>query len=1521
MSLFSSTATSTSSIPQQVAANYNTAVTNAGAAASQPWQQYSADPNAFVAGLNTTQQAGIANTNASAGQAQPYFNAAQSALGAGVNQAMPFVYGGGQDVNAQQIGGQQIGQFMSPYLGSVYSSMLAGQGQQNAQQQSNLKSGAIGAGAFGGDRAGIGQANLAYQQNLANAQTNANMLNTGYGQALGAAQQQQGVNLGAQQANRAAQAATGQSLYGMGMGTSQQLGALGTGAQTAGLQGAAAQMGAGAAQQKTSQDALTAMYNQFLQSQAYPFQTSQFYTNAVGSLGPLFGGTTTTQTPGLFAARGGSIRGAYAGGGLIPSSMGGGVGYEHAGEGYADGGMPGGWSDYFQNSLGAAGFNPQTTYTPAPNQGGYTQAPGQSAYTQTPMPTYSHAPAGLGAATADYGNIFGGLAHHAAAPSAQQQYSDSQLPNIAGLRSPLVHAPEVKKDDAANPVAAPSGLAGMPYAGSGESGVGGAGQNMGANAPHGGSGSFSGDVKGMVNALGDYFSGGMGYGERGANISAAELASLEKEANTNIETGKAGTGPAGGPQGGVNLAGAARGGRIHRAYGGLNLSTADLANMQAMRNENLGLFPGAPQGYKPLVDNRMQPGLGHPGISQPGHISQVRFPRPAAPSSSNTVGGLINDFSGAQDFYNNVSGDNPDYLKLATIASSALGLATGGTANRGHYSTAGGVYSSEGRESAIPGYSPELGIPDVLTPPQQHASNAPASNGGGGGGGLGDVLKIAGAVLPFLLKRGGAVGDRHEYAGGGLAGDRHGYADGGGGSGLMPNDGSDQFPMPGDDPMYHYAADQTQKERASASILDFIKKNLGPKYDTASGYASTGDYATTGKPSDPVITPPRPVSTSPTELVPSDDTVYPATPMTPRAASEGAGLLPPEIPTVAAPVKPTPAVAEPTTPARVEPTAVATTPPKETYQQMPVGLQPPYAAGPYQQEQSKPLSWFQRNQDLIGAISGGALGMGRGKNALGALLGAVGGAGQGYIAGQKGMEGLAAQEATTQAEPMRVGIQQQQVQNEQMRLTAELLSKGASRLTPHISPTTGEIDGWNDVLQPNKILTLAEGQQIRDQIANAANAPTSVRAAFNAGMPPAPGSATQLGAPSDPLTVRANNPGAIKDGAWAKNQPGYVGNEGAFAKFKDAASGQAAMEGLITQNYFGVGNNTVEGIVRRWASEITNPNDPRYADDKAKVDAYVKRVSGSLGVNPTQPLNGQDPNVIKSLTGAMAAVESGQSVPNTQPGQKAPVPSVAPVPSFIYSEDPHQSTIDNLTAQLDRVASDQTNATSEGMKNSLATRAATLTQNLNHQLALQAAWRGSQGGAYIKQAENINNQTQENSVLLQQAQALRDAFEKGSGTTGELGPKMHQIGSALKNLGVSDQTLNLFNMDPTQTDEIRKLSATLQTDISRINPDMGRQYAQTVNQFGQATPGVNMQKDAALFALNNIIIPQMKHNIGRQDAFNSATRGDYFGALKAVREYDLKNPFYISTGTSGGISGITPEQAQAELDRRRRGTP
>ena len=79
---------------------------------------------------------------------------------------------------------------------------------------------------------------------------------------------------------------------------SAQLGQLGAGAQTAALQGAQAQLAAGAQQQATEQAKLQADYNQFLQQQAYPFQTTQFLANIAEGIGTGSGGTSTTQAPG-----------------------------------------------------------------------------------------------------------------------------------------------------------------------------------------------------------------------------------------------------------------------------------------------------------------------------------------------------------------------------------------------------------------------------------------------------------------------------------------------------------------------------------------------------------------------------------------------------------------------------------------------------------------------------------------------------------------------------------------------------------------------------------------------------------------------------------------------------------------------------------------------------------------------------------------------------------------------------------------------------------------------------------------------------------------------------------------------------------------------------------------------------------------------------------------------------------------------------------------------------------------------
>ena len=421
-----STSTSSVSIPPEVLARYNAVNARAEEAATQPFTPYTGE---FVAPLTATQQAGIANINQSAAASQPYYGAATQALLGGQAQAQPYyeaatssltgglqAAGGLQQQAAQNIGAAQagaqpyqalatgfglagaqavqpgglnIGQYMSPYVGAVAAPTYAALRQQQQQEQQRLLGDQIKAGAFGGDRGRIAAANLAQQQDLATAQAMGNIYQQGYGQALGAAQQQQQIGLTAEQANRQAlqqaaqqflgigqqgfgqgmttaqqqaalaqqqfgqgatasqqQQALGQGLYGIGAGVSQGLAGLGAGSQQTALQGAQAQLAAGTVEQQTQQARDQALYNQFLQQQGYPFQVAQFLANIAMGTGAQSGSTTTARRPTSFfgVATGGAVKQRAYGGGLVneDASMGGGVFREDAGLGYADGGPPGG---------------------------------------------------------------------------------------------------------------------------------------------------------------------------------------------------------------------------------------------------------------------------------------------------------------------------------------------------------------------------------------------------------------------------------------------------------------------------------------------------------------------------------------------------------------------------------------------------------------------------------------------------------------------------------------------------------------------------------------------------------------------------------------------------------------------------------------------------------------------------------------------------------------------------------------------------------------------------------------------------------------------------------------------------------------------------------------------------------------------------------------------------------------------------------------------------------------------------
>ena len=190
-----------------------------------------------------------------------------------------------------QLGGQSqqalINAGQAQQQGAANIANIAGQGMNAAGQYGQLGAAAQNAALQG---AGLNQQQANLYGQLGTGAQNAAMQGA---QQLGA--------LGAQygQLGTAAQNAALQGVP-MSLAAGAQQGQLGAGAQAAGLQGAQAQVGAGTLGQQTTQAGQTALYNQFQQQQAYPFQVSQFLANIAEGTGALSGSTTTTQAPQSF---------------------------------------------------------------------------------------------------------------------------------------------------------------------------------------------------------------------------------------------------------------------------------------------------------------------------------------------------------------------------------------------------------------------------------------------------------------------------------------------------------------------------------------------------------------------------------------------------------------------------------------------------------------------------------------------------------------------------------------------------------------------------------------------------------------------------------------------------------------------------------------------------------------------------------------------------------------------------------------------------------------------------------------------------------------------------------------------------------------------------------------------------------------------------------------------------------------------------------------------------------------------
>lgn len=250
--------------PPDVLAQYQALMGQVGNVASQPLQQYQGP---LVAPFNATQNQAFNQINNSTGLAQPAIQGGEGLVAASAAPITPDV------TNTTE-------SFMDPYLQTAVGNTEKQFQNQNEQQQEQLTGQAIGAGAYGGDRAGVAAAELANQQDLAEGQTISGMENSGYQSAQNAA-----INTLESDAGRAGQAGT-------------ELGALGNESQAASLAGANAELGAGTLQQQLSQEELNIPYEEFVQQQAYPFQTTGWEAGIDEALGSLEGGTSySTPTP------------------------------------------------------------------------------------------------------------------------------------------------------------------------------------------------------------------------------------------------------------------------------------------------------------------------------------------------------------------------------------------------------------------------------------------------------------------------------------------------------------------------------------------------------------------------------------------------------------------------------------------------------------------------------------------------------------------------------------------------------------------------------------------------------------------------------------------------------------------------------------------------------------------------------------------------------------------------------------------------------------------------------------------------------------------------------------------------------------------------------------------------------------------------------------------------------------------------------------------------------------------------
>jgi hypothetical protein len=315
-----STTTSSSTVPQTFLNAYNSTVNRASNVASTPYQAYTGNLVAGFNGQQTLAQAEVQNNQTSY---QPLLNQAESSVGSSTKPLWS---------STQQFSPSSISQYESPYQSQVIGATEAQINNTDAQQQAQLAGNAASSGALGGDREGVAQGILGGQQAIANNSTLAGLNNQNYSQALGEFNQQQGAQLGANEANSWLNSQAGYA-YGNLANEGNNL-AMGN---------ASALAASGLTEQQQEQAGLNTQYEQWQAQQAFPYQQTGWLANITEGIGSNVGGSsTTTQTN-------------NAGGGRVPRANGGIVPQHYDGGGGILSDIPNVSASYIPSINGAGG--------------------------------------------------------------------------------------------------------------------------------------------------------------------------------------------------------------------------------------------------------------------------------------------------------------------------------------------------------------------------------------------------------------------------------------------------------------------------------------------------------------------------------------------------------------------------------------------------------------------------------------------------------------------------------------------------------------------------------------------------------------------------------------------------------------------------------------------------------------------------------------------------------------------------------------------------------------------------------------------------------------------------------------------------------------------------------------------------------------------------------------------------------------------------------------------------------------